>query len=205
MTEKQPKQPRICPLCNHKRPATTGRPTLYTSKYVNQAYKLCLLNITNEQLASYFDISISTLKGWIAKYPKFSTAIKKGKEIADSKVALSLFERATGYSHPEEKIFCHEGKIIRTQTTKHYPPDTAAAFIWLKNRAGWRDKQEFEHDISKDMKTIMGLIDGDSKGKLPEKAADRASKDPVKALEGSILAAEPLVSHTGRARERNTV
>lgn len=32
-----------------------------------------------------------------------------------------------------------------TKITKHYPPDTAAAFIWLKNRAGWRDKQDIEH------------------------------------------------------------
>jgi hypothetical protein len=38
-------------------------------------------------------------------------------------------------------------------TTKHYPPDTAAAIIWLKNRQPerWRDKIEQEVKVTKDV------------------------------------------------------
>jgi len=42
----------------------------------------------------------------------------------------------------------YQGDVTVTEVTKHYPPDTAAAFIWLKNRRPdlWRDKQE--HQLS---------------------------------------------------------
>jgi hypothetical protein len=118
---------------------------------------LCLLNFDDKRLAKSFDVSEVTINAWKKKHPKFLKSIKEGKEKADAKVAASLFERATGYSHPEDKIFAHtvsdkefndKGKmtnitqhveITTVPTTKHYPPDTAAAFIWLKNRQGWRD------------------------------------------------------------------
>lgn len=118
-----------------------GRPTKYKPEYNNQAYKLCLLSATDKALANFFETSEVTINAWKKAYPSFLKALKDGKEKADSEVAKSLFHRACGYSHPEDKIFCTDGKVTTVKTTKHYPPDTAAAFIWLKNRAGWRDKQ----------------------------------------------------------------
>lgn len=40
--------------------------------------------------------------------------------------------------------------ITLTELTKHYPPDTVAAFIWLKNRQPklWKDKIELKEDIN---------------------------------------------------------
>ncbi len=70
---------------------------------------------------------------------------KKGKEIADAEVAKALYRRALGYEHPDVHITNYQGEITETEIIKYYPPDTAAAFIWLKNRSGWRDKQEVEH------------------------------------------------------------
>ena len=121
---------------------TAGRPTRYKQEYAVEAYKLCLLGATDAQMADFFGISESTLNLWKKKHLKFSESLKDGKERADANVAKSLYNRAIGYSHPEEKIFQNEGNIIRADTIKHYPPDTAAAFIWLKNRAGWKDKTE---------------------------------------------------------------
>ena len=107
------------------------------------------------------------------KYPKFLESIKKGKINADANVAKSLYHRACGYQHKEDKIFHNpsakkkKDRVVIVPTTKHYPPDTAAAFIWLKNRAGWRDKQETELSLSKETASLLGLIDGSDKGKLP--------------------------------------
>lgn len=118
--------------------------SLYKQEFDTQAYKICLLkNATDEQLADFFGITVKTIYDWKNKYPSFCEAIKKGKEIADSNVAASLYERAVGYSHPHEEIFYKDGEVVRVQTVKHYPPDTAAAFIWLKNRrrsGEWVDK-----------------------------------------------------------------
>ena len=121
-----------------------GRPTKYKAEYVDRVFRLCLLGLTDVQLSESFDISESTLNLWKIEYPEFSESLKAGKVEADAKVAASLYERACGYSHPEDKIFNNGGDIIVEPTIKHYPPDTAAAFIWLKNRAGWRDKTEQE-------------------------------------------------------------
>lgn len=144
-----------------------GRPTQYKDEYAEQAYKLCLLRSKDLDLAGFFNVSEATVNVWKHKHPEFIESIRKGKEIADIEVAAALKHRAVGYSHDEDKIFMHNGKPVIVPTTKHYPPDTAAAFIWLKNRAGWKDKQTQEHIIDKDTATLLGLIDGSSKGQLP--------------------------------------
>lgn len=132
-------------------PKKVGRPTKYKDEYCKQAEKICLLGATDDFLADYFEVDVSTINKWKIDHPKFSESIKKGKQEADLKVAESLYHRATGYSHPEIKTATHEGKITDTlEVTKHYAPDPTALIFWLKNRQPrvWRDKQELEHSGS---------------------------------------------------------
>lgn len=128
-----------------------GRPTKYNSELNNQVEKLCKLGATDAQIADFLGIAESTLNLWKTKEPQFMESIRRGKLIADAEVAESLYKRATGYEHPEDKIFNDSGKPMIVPTIKHYPPDTAAAFIWLKNRAGWKDKQELTGEDGKDL------------------------------------------------------
>ena len=129
------------------KPAGVGRPTKYKSEYVEQATKLCMLGMTDAEMAAFFDVSESTLNLWKDGHPEFSEAIKKGKANADADVASRLFHRAMGYDHPEDDIRAVNGEIVITPTIKHYPPDTTAAIFWLKNRQRdkWRDRVEQEH------------------------------------------------------------
>ena len=122
-----------------------GRPTKYKKEYDELVFKYCLLGVTDEQLADLLDVDVATINRWKNEHPEFCASIRKGKEDADAEIAKALYHRAKGYSHSEDKIFNNNGEALVVPTTKHYPPDTAAAFIWLKNRAGWRDKQELEH------------------------------------------------------------
>jgi hypothetical protein len=124
-----------------------GRPPKYKKQNCEQARKLCLLGYTDIQLADFFEVAESTIHKWKLDHPEFSESIKKGKVIADGNVADSLYNRALGYSHPDTHISNYQGEIIITDITKHYPPDTAAAFIWLKNRASWKDKQDINHSV----------------------------------------------------------
>lgn len=125
-----------------------GRPTKYKSEFCVQVLKLCILGLTDKQLADFFEISESTLNEWKLKYPEFSESIKKGKDVADSNVAASLYQRAVGYTHDEEKIFLHEGKPVRVKTKKHYAPDATSAIFFLKNRQPklWRDTKVLQGD-----------------------------------------------------------
>ena len=102
------------------------------------------LGITDEGLAAFFDVALGTIKKWKAEYPEFMNSIKGAKDSPDDAVERALFQRATGYSHPEDKVFNQNGQAMIVPTTRHYPPDTAAAFIWLKNRRKekWRDRHE---------------------------------------------------------------
>lgn len=138
-----------------------GRPTKYKEEYNEQAYKLCLLGHTDEELASFFEIAKSTLYEWKIEYPDFSDAIKKGKEIADMEVAVKLLDRAKGatvirqqaikmkdtqYSGDGKKL-SEEERIEIVDLVHQEAPDTTALIFWLKNRksTAWRDKQDIQH------------------------------------------------------------
>jgi hypothetical protein len=124
-----------------------GRPTSYKPEYAAEAQALTEAGATNVELAQYFEVSISTIWQWQIRNPDFSSALKRGKDVADERVERSLFERATGYSHPELDIRVIDGQIVKTEVIKHYPPDTTAAIFWLKNRRGWRDKVDHNHGV----------------------------------------------------------
>lgn len=127
-----------------------GRPTKYREEYNEQAFKLCLLGATDQDLANFFEVEEKTINTWKQKHPEFLQALKDGKEDADAKVAQSLYSRAIGYeAKPEIKEELDEaGTIVKTtKTVKTVGPDTTAAIFWLKNRKSdkWRDKQEVAH------------------------------------------------------------
>lgn len=135
-----------------------GRPTKYKKEYDEQAYKLALLGATDKEIGDFFNVEEATINNWKKSHPDFFVSIKKGKNIADAEVANKLYHRALGYEHEEDKIFNDNGKALIVPTTKHYPPETAAAIFWLKNRQPkkWRDKQELEH--SGEISTQINII-----------------------------------------------
>ena len=58
-------------------------------------------------------------------------------------VLLALHARAVGYKHPAEKIhFDKHGNVSRADYTEHYPPDAAAAKLWMQLVEGFSEKQE---------------------------------------------------------------
>lgn len=125
-----------------------GRPSDYKDEYTELAYNYCLLGATDSDLGNFFGVSETTINNWKKDHPEFLESLKRGKQQADAQVAKSLFQRATGYSHPETKIATTEGRITDSQEfEKHYAPDPTAAIFWLKNRQPelWRDKQQTEH------------------------------------------------------------
>lgn len=127
-----------------------GRPGGYNSEYHDDhAYKFCLMGATDKELAVFFEIEYETLQSWKQRYPTFAQAIRAGREIADSLVAESLYERAKGYSHDEDKVFCNSlGDVTVVPTTRHYPPDTHAAVHWLNNRQQIHWKNKDHHEIA---------------------------------------------------------
>lgn len=131
-------------------PNPVGRPTLYDpEKTPELVRKLCLLGAIDTEIADILCVHVDTIYEWKNKHDEFSEAIQSGKEIANANVADALYNRAIGYSHADTHFSTAKDKdgnavVIQTALTKHYAPDTAACFIWLKNRdpERWRDRKE---------------------------------------------------------------
>lgn len=125
--------------------ADVGRPTKYKEEYNELAYKLCLLGHTDEELAQFFEVHVSTIHQWKLDYPDFSDSIKNGKEFADVEIVQSLYNRARGMTL-KKQVVKGEGAIVEVED--EIPPDTTAMIFWLKNRQPkkWRDKQVQEHE-----------------------------------------------------------
>lgn len=124
-----------------------GRPSDYNKVDLYTVTKLCKLGFTDKKIAEFYEVSEQTVNTWKKKYPEFLESLKAGKAVADAEVANSLYHRAVGYACEDTHISIFKGVITKTPVIKQYPPDTAAAFIWLKNRQPeiWRDRQEIEH------------------------------------------------------------
>jgi transcriptional regulator with XRE-family HTH domain len=129
-----------------------------TSKYdgidLKQVADLAAAGLTERQLALELEVHQSTITQWKKSHPEFRDLLQTWKYEADKKVERSLYERATGYEHTEEKIFCSkDGEITRVETIKHIPPDVKACIFWLKNRQAdkWRDKLDHEHSGKLDL------------------------------------------------------
>ena len=119
-----------------------GRPSKYKEEFAEQAKKLCmLLRAEDKQIAEFFGVSLSTVTLWKKEHPEFSASIREGKDVADTQVARSLFDRAVGYYHDDIYFSNYQGKVMQTKHKTYVPPDTKAIIFWLKYRQklNWRD------------------------------------------------------------------
>lgn len=109
--------------------------------------------LTDEQIAHNIGITTTTLYDWKKKYPQFTDAIKRGKEVVDRIVENALLKSAMGYKYDEvvkERIYnpeTGESKMIEVKrTTKDVAPNVTALIFWLKNRQPekWRDTKNID-------------------------------------------------------------
>lgn len=113
-------------------------PPKFKRTHADQARKYCLLGATDEQLCEFLKITIATFRRWMLQREEFRTAVNEGRAMADGEVAASLYRRAVGFSRKQDKFF--RGKKTRIEV--YYPPDTAAATFWLKNRQPQQFKEK---------------------------------------------------------------
>lgn len=129
----------------------TGRSTTYEDSYCDLAYKFVMLGHTIEELATYLDVTVSTIYNWRDAHPSFMEAIKNGRIEADMHVENALYRSAKGYN----------------EDGKHYPPNPASIIFWLKNRHP--DRWNNRNDYEKPRDPNEGKTLNDLKSELEEK------------------------------------
>ena len=124
-----------------------NRPCLFDSKTdITQVEKLIREGWSNKKIADFLQIEEITWIEWKKKQPALSK-LMDWRAKGDHLVEHSLLEVATGYSHPEEKVFLGPGgSVVTHETRKHYPPSVPAIQFWLTNRrrADWSVQQRME-------------------------------------------------------------
>ncbi len=109
-----------------------GRPKFEINEEVLQrAERLMAQGLTKEQCARALGVSVSTFQLDQAENSEFSEAIKRGEALGIEEVTNALFENAT------------------------LERDNTAIIFYLKNRAGWVDKQE--HKVETENKVTLDL------------------------------------------------
>lgn len=115
--------------------------------------------LTDEQISHNMGIHPATFYRWQSDHKELCEAIKRGKAPVDIQVENALLKRALGFECeevttevedvPTGKYDEHGNQIMQQRkhikkTKRFVAPDTAAAFIWLKNRRPdrWRDKPD---------------------------------------------------------------
>lgn len=152
-----------------KRAGKAGRPTVYRPEFAVVARGMAKYGANDFDIAEEIGITSMTLWRWRSKYPEFGAALLEGKDAFDDRVERSLAQKAIGYTYHSEKIFHHEGSIIRVPIVEHYPPDVSAAKMWLGNRRPdkWKDKAEVELTGSEAFVAMWRAI---SSGNVPNTA-----------------------------------
>lgn len=132
-----------------------GRPSLFREdEHCRVARQETGNGRTLAQIAELFGINRSTVVDWMTEHPTFAAAVRLGREDATDKVEAALFQRATGYVQPTEKLLVVSGGqgmgscVERHDTAEHIPADVGAARYWLANRRAheWRERQEVKHE-----------------------------------------------------------
>jgi hypothetical protein len=153
-----------------------GRPTLYKPEFAEQAYELCLMGATSQDLADCFDVAHSTIDNWLHKIPEFADSVRRGRDLADGKVARGLYSRAIGYDHEATRVLLHRGEPVTVAHTVHHPPDIRACIFWLRNRRPrqWRAEAAPPQDHPPDWRALERA----SEQALERARASRADHDP---------------------------
>ncbi|RYD57001.1 MAG: hypothetical protein EOP56_09345 [Sphingobacteriales bacterium] len=150
-----------------------GAPTKYKEEYAVQAYKLCLLGATDEELADFFDVCEKTINNWKEEHEEFLQSITRGKKVADMEVAHSLYQSTQDRVVTEQQAFVlketvnGEGSNQRVEVVeleRVIPADFRAQQFWLKNRQGgkWKDKTEVDNNIRTEPTIIKWTEDDNS-------------------------------------------
>ena len=138
----------------------------------------------------------------VSSKPKFFGSIRQGKVEADANVAERLYERAMGYECDEEKMVQEGGKLVKTTTTKRFPPDFQSMALWLKNRRPneWRETRHIRVENAQDMRLRVELsseltlkLARDAGGSLDFcVAGESVDREAIEAVFSEIESDEPV-------------
>jgi len=124
--------------------------------------------LSKEQIAKNIGVRVETIIDWEKRFPQFSKALKKGREVVVCELENALIKRARGFDVEEtteelrfNRATGQNEMVVTKRTTKHVAPDTGAIAFALKNYAPekWRDRKDVEISGQLDTNPFAGLTE----------------------------------------------
>jgi hypothetical protein len=150
----------------------TGPKGKYQESMIKEIRKLGRFGHTNEEIAEFYEISISTLENYLRDYPDLREALQQGRLLDGMEVVKTLHKTALGYSVTEidEEYTYHTDKETGEQikilsksktTTKHIQPNITSIIYILKTRYGdkWMDIIKTEGSLNVNFNKTTKSID----------------------------------------------
>lgn len=156
--------------------AKRGPKSKFNDKVRETILRLLKEGKTEAQIADIVGVCTKTISNWKGKHQELLHAVNESKLVADELVEISLYRRALGYTHPEEKVFLDKGEIVTHQTQKHYPPDTQAAMFWLRNRQPKRWKEKTEGDVNVNNNVSLSSLSDEQLDALLKERLEKAAQ-----------------------------
>lgn len=75
-----------------------GPPKSFDYNWLETIGRLAMLGMINDQIAEFYNVSDTTMDNWIKSIPELRQVLIENRELADARVAASLFRRAVGLS-----------------------------------------------------------------------------------------------------------
>ncbi|HAB66584.1 MAG TPA: transposase [Firmicutes bacterium] len=112
--------------------------------------------LTNLEMAKKMRISESTFYEWMNSHPKFSEAIKKGKEVIDYEVEAQVLKSIKGFVETyDQQTVTKDGDVVGFKESRYIPPNMTAAIFWLKNR---RPEKYNRKQVAEELEEDEGVI-----------------------------------------------
>ena len=128
---------------------------------IGRVRQLALLGLSNKEIAAAFGVPAEEFEVRASLDPTVRAALENGRLFADGEAAEALHKRALGYDVIETKLD-KDGREV--ETTRHYPPDTAAATRWLaqKRPETWKEQKGIEHSGAITFDQAVRELNGDN-------------------------------------------
>lgn len=110
------------------------RETLWKDSNTLLVFKLACLGALDTHICDILGISMPTLTIWKRERPQFFDAIKRGKAMANMKVAESLYLNCIDRWVEEEEIHVVNKEIVRVPVKKFYKAESRAQLKFLAAR-----------------------------------------------------------------------
>ena len=125
-----------------------GRPSRYETEikpHIEEIKNAVSSGATVEEIASAFNIAVSTLHKYKAEKKELKDAFARGREKVVIEIKAALLKKALGFEYEEEKRVGRKDKngenIILVEKYKRYstPSETAANMLLRNYDENWRD------------------------------------------------------------------